>query len=432
MQLSSFINISLSSATRTVTQKGFGVPLLMGYHNRFSSGIRTYDSLAGLVSDGFATHHPIYKMASAMWSQGPGPQKIKVGSGVTAYTHTQTLTMTTAVQGAVVSFNITVAGVTTPISYTIGASATTSTVATAVAALIAAVSGCGASAASAVITVTGTTAGTMVLLSGIQNAAVKDTTSAAGYDTALNVLVPQDDDFYFVVCDCNSTANANAMATWAEARTKIYVGQTQNAEERDGTGTLLSTMKAAGYERTAFFFTDDLNQWPAAAMVGVVSPKNPFSYTWKFKNLAGVVGPTLTSTQENNLLTNNCAWSTTVAGVKIVANSKSVGGRYMDERRGVDWATARIMENVFAYLANTDKAPFTNPTVDVVVGIVLNTLQTVANAGGVVASSLSASGPDVATVSTANKANRVLPDIKFAATLQGAVESLNISGTLSV
>jgi hypothetical protein len=52
--------------------------------------------------------------------------------------------------------------------------------------------------------------------------------------------------------------------------------------------------------------------------------------------------------------------------------------------------------------------------------------------GMLVKGTLTASGPKVATVSQADRANRHLPSLVFAAKLAGAVHSLTVQGNVSV
>src|SRR5690606_15532204 len=217
--------------------------------------------------------------------------------------HTQEITITSAVEGEVVEMTVVGPdGTETAISYTILAAATTSTVATAVAALLDALTGVDASAASAVITVTPTTPGGMVYIRGLANATIKDTTADAGYDDDLGTLRLVDDDWYFILLDVNSEANVDLVAAWAETQTKIFVAQTQDTGELDGTGTLLSGLEALAYERTGTLVVDAIQEYGAAAWVGTVAPKDPGSVTWKFRKLTGVTPQSLTTTQETNVL----------------------------------------------------------------------------------------------------------------------------------
>jgi hypothetical protein len=148
--------------------------------------------------------------------------------------------------------------------------------------------------------------------------------------------------------------------------------------------------------------------------------------------LLGVATDKLTTSQESALLADN--WNTyqTIAGLPVTLYGKAWGGRYLDEVHGIDWLTARIRERLFGWMANAGKVPFTDPSVDIARGEVLAALGEGVARGFLVAGSLTCTGPRVADVSTQDKANRILPDLKFGADLAGALHGIKIRGVLSL
>jgi len=78
--ISNIINVSVSVSRAAPSREAYGIPLILPpLHTTFAERVRTYSDLTGLVSDGFATHSPSYKLASFLFSQSPRPPKIKIG-----------------------------------------------------------------------------------------------------------------------------------------------------------------------------------------------------------------------------------------------------------------------------------------------------------------------------------------------------------------
>ena len=51
MSLSDIVNINISRSTAAVSQKGFGVPLVVGEGALFAERVRTYTSMDGVAED---------------------------------------------------------------------------------------------------------------------------------------------------------------------------------------------------------------------------------------------------------------------------------------------------------------------------------------------------------------------------------------------
>lgn len=427
------VSITITANTRTPSAVGFGTPLLLSYHTRFPERFRRYSDLDEMIADGFQIYDAAYLMAQALLSQDPHPEVFMVGRLSAAPTHTQTLTATSSTEGQHVKVKVTSPlGVETAFDYTILASATTSTVATAVAALINALTGVAASAVGAVITVTPEAAGGFVGVASLQNLTLKGTTADADYDDELSLIVAEDDDFYFIAIDINSEANIDKVAAWAESRTKIFVAATANYDELAGTGTILTDLKTLGYDRTGILWAPHPRDFAAAALIGRVAAKDPGSINWAFKDLDGVTPAVITTTQETTLKNNNAILYQTIAGLNVTRYGKAVGGEYLDVTHGIDWLKARIQESVFGLIAGVDKLPYTDASVDAVKGNILGVLNLGVQRDFLRPGTLSVTAPEVADVSTTDRANRYLPDVKFGAELAGAINSVGIAGTLSV
>jgi hypothetical protein len=92
--LTDLISITISTRTRAPTRAGFGTALIAAYHTLYADRVRTYSSLGGLLTDGFKTSDPVYKIAAALLAQDPSVRSFKVGRRALPYTQVVDLTPT--------------------------------------------------------------------------------------------------------------------------------------------------------------------------------------------------------------------------------------------------------------------------------------------------------------------------------------------------
>jgi hypothetical protein len=119
--------------------------------------------------------------------------------------------------------------------------------------------------------------------------------------------------------------------------------------------------------------------------------------------------------------------------VNVTNGGKVSSNEFADVIRFRDWLKAQIAEDVFAALAGADKIPFTDAGVSVIEGLVRDVLKRGIAVGGLADDPApEVTVPLVADVSSANKTARLLPDVKFTATLAGAIHKTTISGVVSV
>lgn len=433
------VNVQITAGTRTPSRAGFGTPLILGYHTVWTSGdrVRTYSSPSAMLGDGFTVNDPLYKMAQRLFGQPNSPTRIKVGRLPSPHAKTVELTVTNATEGDVITFGYTLPnGTTGTISYTILAAASTTSVATAIAALLNALTGIDASSASAVITVSATTDGQVFYLSGIETSngvSFEDVTADAGYDTELSAIELVDDDWYFALIDVPSYQNVLDVAAWAETRTKLFLTQTQDSQELTSGGVLGAALKAAGYNRTHVQYVNDQQEYIDAALCGLVAPKDAGTVNWAWKALAGPTVQALSDTARGNLIGDNVNYYVSTKNLSVTWDGRAASGQYMDIQRGIDLITARIQESVLYKLANTDKIDYTDEEVDSFLSLIRGVLLRQSGPGKFIdEDSILVTGPKVADVDIVDRANRYLPDLQFSAVLRGAVNSVKVTGIVSV
>ena len=118
------------------------------------------------------------------------------------------------------------------------------------------------------------------------------------------------------------------------------------------------------------------------------------------------------------------------AAVGITRPGKAHGGEWLDVVRGLAWLEARLEESLFALLVNNPKIPYTEEGVSMIVAEVRKVLK-IAEDRGVIASGWDVTALAAADQATADRAARILRDVEFTATLQGAIHTINVVGTVT-
>lgn len=428
------VTISITRSTRTPSQAGFGTPLVAAYHTHYTDRVRSYSELGELVTDGFATTEPAYLIASAIFSQSPAPPTVKIGRRALAYTQVVRLTPEAPTAGKV--YSVTING--TAVSYTAGAYDVLADVCAALAALITAqplVTATGASGT--YIDVTTDAAGTLASYAALTSTlSIEDRTTNPGLATDLNAIFAVDEDWYGLLLDSQGAAEITAAAVWTEANKKEFVWQSADSLGLSAVSTtdIFYTTDAAGYVRSGGIYYPAIGtNWIAAAWMGEEFPKDPGQSTWMWKTLAGITVYEITSTQRAALAGKNGNYYIEAAGVAITGPGESASGEWLDVVRDLDWLEARMRERVITVFLSNDKVPFTDKGISMLLAavraqLVDATTRTVLSED----TPFTLTAPRASAVSAANKALRRLPDVRWTATLAGAIHSIAITGLVSV
>jgi len=442
--LDDIINLSITIESSTITQAGFGTPLVCDYHTRYSDvRVRAYSSPAAMAADGFATTDPAYVAASQMMAQNPRPTQVKIGRRTLPSAQQFDLTPATAVS-TTYQFKMAITGGSLQtVTYVSSATANAAEIVNGLSAAIAALNGysaagltAAASGSNTYVRITGPTTGPKFKVQEVNSAfsTWKDSTADAGIATDLNNIELEDADWYGFMGTSKGEDEVKAEGGWVQTRRKFFVGGCMNQDQIvSGSSDLSSYMKNQGYTRSALFWNDGHMDHDDAALLGMWLPFQPGSETVKFKTLAGVGATKLTDSQLAQLRAKNTNFYINVAGVNIVEEGKTCQGEFMDVIRFVDWLYARMQEAIFAVLTQTSKVPFTDPGIAQIESAIRSVLQRGVQVGGLAASpQFTVTVPKAADVDTVNKGARILPDVFFTGTLAGAIHNLVISGTVSV
>ncbi len=270
------------------------------------------------------------------------------------------------------------------------------------------------------------------------NLALTDQTAVGGtLATDLDAIKAEDNDWYGLGLAYNSKAYVQAGAAWVEPNLKLFAYNSSDTACGDGSSTtdVMAAIKASAYFKTFGLYSgNELLSYSGFAWICEELPFAPGSSTFALKTLRGVpVDNAVTTTQQGIILGKNGNVYEAVAGFNVTNPGKSAAGEYVDIAFGRDWLIARLKERVFGLLVAVRKVPYTDTGVDLVVSGVKAQLQ-----DGITATFLAAdpapvvTAPKVKDIAQSDRANRLLPNVTFSATLAGAIQAVNISGTISV
>jgi hypothetical protein len=267
---------------------------------------------------------------------------------------------------------------------------------------------------------------------------------------ALTAMAAENPAFYGVIVADSVYANQQLVAAWVEANNRLCILASADAAIPTAAGGEIATYcQTQSYKRTGVFYDPLANAGAAgddnvdAAMMGQQFPYAPGSQNWAYKTLAGATPWAYTSdTAVSYVLGKNASAYMGISGVNVVRGGTVGSGSYFDVQWGLDWLQARIQQRIFGALTSNAKVPFTDSGIDVVITQLKAALQE-----GVQNGILGSPGADVkgnpipafivaaplaSSVYGASKATRTLPSVTFTAYLQGAINIVQINGTVTL
>lgn len=254
------------------------------------------------------------------------------------------------------------------------------------------------------------------------------------YTEALQEVRMEDDTWYAITTDSHDPEDILALAETVQSMEKLYFTSYggEDALDKSLDTDIGSVLKDAGFFRTIIIYSEDPDrQFPEDAWVGGQIPKVVGSYTWEYKQLAGVtVSKNLSDTNINVLENKGYNYYIRVKGASITRRGKTVEGEWIDVIQVQDWLKARMQEQIFYRMINKDKIPYT-PAGVAMIEAEMHQVLTIAQANGAV-DIYTIQVPNVYDIPEMIRATRELGDFKFEARLQGAVSTVTIRGVLTV
>lgn len=457
MSLQDIVNVQISKITSGVSRVGFGTPLVLTYHNKDASRVLEYTDASDMLTAAggpFAASDLAYILASKCFAQDPKPDKVLVGRRAWPSKRVVDLTPRSGlINGETYPLNLTDYEVTLArdgtegtFKFTTDATATVAEITAGLVALINAGSvNVKATDNTTYITIEAADApngtpeeGTPFLIEHDRTLfTTEDKTAVASGGNLANEIAAirnVNDDWYGIVGDWWGVTEIEDVGDAIEALEKLHGAMSQDDGMYDSLVTTDpgSVGQSKAWART-FVFHHPSDVGIAAAMLGKGLPKDPGSITWKFKTLATVPFVEYTPGEKTALADKNIERYIRLAGNNLTCDGKTSSGEFIDITRFVDFIAQRLRENIFFQLKNADKIPFTDPGVAIIENEVRGVMSLGISVGGFAADPApTVTVPLVADVSIVDRANRLLPDVRFNATLAGAIHELEVRGVVTV
>lgn len=448
--ISQIVNVTISQQTAAVPQPSFSIPAIGGPSTVLAApgDYAIYTDLAGMIADGFTTSDQEYIRAAELLSQALSPEEFVVFRYNPAVAQQDTFQVNTLVASH--NYKFTLNGLL--IQYTSTGLDTQQSILTALLAAIGvafptnppvtgAVVGTGAGAT---LTLTASAPGAGFTIT-LVDADLTHVATVANHSIVSDIQTEQASpggDIWYGLTICSQLASdIKQVAAYIETQIKIFIADSVDAGilVPATTTDIASVLKGFGYTRTGIIYSQTANDGSAAAWLGGQLPQVPGASTWKFKQLVGITPSELTSTERTTCIglpgipEKNCNIYDVVGGVPITEEGIMSGGQFIDITVFIDWLVSTMQVNVFTKLVQSPKIPYTDQGIAIVENGVRQTLnQGVANGGIDGNSPITVTVPQVLAIPTADRAERVLPDVKFSCRLAGAIHFVQIQGVVTV
>lgn len=439
MPLSDIVTIQITLQTLGSERPGFGVALILGEVSGAVAALFTDRTVVvtrtsfaeTLTALGFLATDQIYLGVQQFFSQNPTATSAIVGRRATPTAQVVNVLVSDNTDGAYV---VTINGT----DYTYNASGETTTqIRDGLLTQIADAAVSDATGAGDSIDLTANEAGvpfTVALTSPASGLSQTTTTPNSGIGEDLAAISAENDDWYCVIETSRSAGVIETCAAVVEAYSpkRIFMAQSNDAAILDpGDATDIgSILQAANYTRTGLWYHDDDTEFADATAAGDSLPTDPGSITWNNREINAITPPTLSANDISALQAKSVNYLERIAGRNVTRGGVMASGEFIDVIRGIDWFEANLSADVFDLLVEEDKVPYTDEGAQTLKGVVDGRGQNAITQG--IFSTFTSTVPEVADIADSEKAIRNFPDVDFEATLQGAIHTVQIAGTVSV
>lgn len=441
--LDSVISVSVSVTSAAPAAKNFGTPFVLAYHLIDVGGplVTSFSDLDEAVTAGHVSGSAAYAELAAVFSQNPRPEKVKLGRRATANPQVIHFLPTAIVEGQIYKLTINVAG---GLSYEVVAVAPASPSVTDIANAIKTAADA-LSIPGLTTSVDGTShafvcaagAGKAFNYSGLSDwLTVEDLSAAASLSAEFLACAAVDNDWYVASCDIKSKAAIAILSAAMQTRKQLYVTESPDSACADSGSTTDAAYvaKAAGYTRTYIQYTRNPGSKGAIGLAARQLTQNPGSSNWAWKEITGVGTDNLSTQDIADLKAKNCNYYIPIATLSRTFDGISAGGQYMDTMQGCDWIVATIQERIAALFASNEKIAYTDKGIAQIGNEVRAVLELASSDDYkiLVLETVYVTLPKAANVSGADKLARILNNVKFGGTLQGAINRASLAGRLAV
>lgn len=252
------------------------------------------------------------------------------------------------------------------------------------------------------------------------------------------VYAADPDSWYITNVDTRVEADLNLVAAWIEAHDKIAIVQSDDAGILAGTGgNIALDLQTAGYNRTALIYHDTDSEWLDGAWsssgggLNLDSPNG--AGVWAYRRLDGVDYATITSAQAAQVFAAKANLFHRNRGLSFTSKGTMASGRFIDVTTSVDWLRTRLEEDILTAFVNAGtKIPYTSSGMNRLAAVCHSVFDR-----GVTYGHLSPDFPrelvvpKIASVSSSDKANRVL-SLTGNVVLAGGIQKVSLPITVQV
>lgn len=245
----------------------------------------------------------------------------------------------------------------------------------------------------------------------------------------LNEAVDEGASFYYLLSSDNSDSMIAILADYISTQDKLYAATVDALESVEKLG--------GAYDNVFLVAHDSRQSYVAEGLVSTIAPRQIGSYTWTFKNIQGVQAAKFPTTQILEFERANASVYINEAGVLMNSKGVAISGEYIDNVQATHYIKARMTENIFRMLALTEKIPYTDKGIALVVSEIEKVLKHSYNVGIICDDEagnpeFTITAPKRADILKNTVAKRILPDVRWRAVVAGAVEKVEIRGVLAL
>lgn len=453
------VQVDITLNTTGSTREGFGLPLFVANTDAFPERVKTFASLEDMLATvpAFADEtSAVYKAAVKLWAQTPKVTQFSVARRDMQYL----LSISDAPQAGQ-SFSVQLSGSkdggVTVVNSTVSVNATSGQDAGDIfAALQTAIQNDATFGSMVTATISGTDDLARLLLTTVDadNVFVKAsvptaspiTNQASAADTPAQFITrirEYDDTWYFIGMEERNSQTIIDLSTLIGALRKLFFTATSLTAATQGTVLANATDWVAklaqdGHPRVVVLWHHTAeSDYPEFAYIAYGAPYDAGSISWSNAQLSGVGysqqvnGRPLNAGQKAALETRNCNYVDYDGGLSVVRHGKVSSGEWIDIVRGVDWMQYDLTSSIRDLLVNQKggKITYDDRGITRVRQVIESSLERAVTRNFL--ESYTVTVPKASAISTALKRQRILQDVSFNGILAGAIDDVNLQGTVS-
>lgn len=445
--LNNIVSVAISRLTSTPSRAGFGTGAFLSEDAGFENRTKVYSSLAEVTADDFAGADTELA-AAAYFGQQLAPPKLTVIKEKSAVVQIMTMTFDAdfVASNSILSTVDDVA--LTPVVFTTDQATTLAAVAAELQGDASITTATATGAREITITFADNVAHTLsvaVTLGASQATGTIATTQypdeAGTLTETLSEAIDRDNDWYalgiYSRLDADITEVSDYLQGIGSANPKLFFAQSDDVAILDSadSGDIASITQAKANFRTSIWYHALDAEYLEMALMGGQLPNDPGSITWAYKTLSLVTVDDLLDSEKNAAHDKAANTYDTVASVNITEEGKVSDSpfEWIDVIRGIDWLKTNMAADLYEILLNSPKLPYSSLGISQVKNSIINRLRLAQDQGILTLDTEpTVTVPEILDVSAADKANRVLNDVTFTGVLAGAIQKINVQGTVTL